>query len=328
MERRDFLQGFAALLATAGAGMAATGCATSQTAAKAPVDLSGILQWLDNTQASILKTQVDTTKLAASGKLTPRTHALIDLSKRIINGLLVVGIYNDLPASMKRDPQMQQYLKAQVPEFDKATLQLMGYLESLTPTQRAEIKADLQVNQTVAELQQMVHQEAGKHNVPSTRTRQFDQLFGQAAWRFKHQDPGAYIDEVLSKADRTLARHGLSKSRRQALSKAALADLYKPPAARKSAATASPRGRKVAQSPEPHDYRDEKRDNTTATVGGAMVGIGLGLGLFGMLMAVGSGGISGIAGLFWVGMVTGVTIGGLVLIIGIIVAIVGAARGW
>jgi hypothetical protein len=336
IERRDFLK----MGAVAGAGAAAlgtSGCAgVTEALAPPPLPLSNrdmklFLSRLDHSMKSVSttnalssllpKTAIDTIKTD-----DPEFQKSDQLFRKTLRSMLLAGSFKDLPEEGRVHPGMQDRMWRALPEMNDAMLGMTNMLESLTPTERADIGRVLRKDPDLGmRIVGALDNEAAAAGVTLARRMHLRTVAADTTFRMRQSTP-LFIEEYTGKVRKIADRQGSSEAfqrRLQAqMGDAAfwgyqaraqeLASRWQIARADGDDEEGDENAPRVIYGPYAPPEKKERPGGTAMIVGGILLGVGaLTAGIGGIILASG-GGIGG-AFVVTVGAVIGV--GGLVTLI-------------
>jgi hypothetical protein len=316
--------------------------------------LDARLAWID--QASLPDDVLPLSKIPRGPGFDEELARKRALVTKSIRSLYLTGRFLDMPDEMKVHPGVQSRLKAMQPEMDDAVLGMTDLLEQMTPADHRRVQNHLQKDELFGErLAATLERTARDDGLSFQRTFGLRSSILDLTRRMSAQSPGLVIDPVVSKVRRIEAhpRSDAEESRRLAArvgeqafwahqerlallhdawarrlgmqsAVASAGDVVPAPSA-SSAATAPP---PPAPAPPPEPAPPPSTSNSTPGTrtmgtGGIIMGFGGGSAALGLLFA-GISAATSSSGFAIAALVLGVTIGPILLTIGLIVLIVGA----
>jgi hypothetical protein len=199
--------------------------------------------------------------------------------------------------------------------MDRAILCTTTYLENLTPEDRLKIQKAMKEHPEILKTFQVEFDAAArKQNIPSNRLDHFNAMFNQCAWRLENQDPSMLIDDVVTMTDKACREFCITPEDRKriAAEQCVVSNIDNKQFNRNMKANKS----NNTDSSENKRYEKMKR---RSTIGLRMMGIGLVQAGLGTLLALDWNNPTE----FWIGATLGWTAGGIIFLIGMIMAISG-----
>jgi hypothetical protein len=348
MKRRDVLKQAAATAAVASVGASAAageGCATVPRA-PAPRDDRAAADYLAMLDRSLeLAPQMRPVhEIAAQRRPGPRSPehdqfvAGSDaMFQRLISALFVTQSFRDLPPGTQTHPAVQTRIASHLDEIDGTVFELTSFLSAQTGDERAQLRDALRKNPNAAmDVAELLDGHAAAMGVTVERRRQLRQIMKHATFRMRTESPGALIDEYTAKVQRLRGEDGKSALALALAQKLGEDQFWRyqhhlaqdagpgasTPATAAPAARLSPPGatRPSAVAPQPAPAAPHKPGDTAIKAGAYMLGIGVvDFGLGALIVSNTSGGV-----LFGIALVGGITIGALLVAIGLLTLIIGA----
>jgi hypothetical protein len=276
--------------------------------------------------------------------VTPEDQARIDAHTRLfrqsVRTLYVTGRFMDLPDEIKTHPAVQSRVAAAQPEMDDAVRGMTDLLESLRPEDHRAIQATLRSRRDLGEeLAQILDNPAKEDGIPFARRMSVRQTALRLADRMTTQSPALTIDPYVRRvrkiearppadgesARRFAARMGeeafwqhqqrlgeLSARWQRQLAQAAPTPYPGPPPP--APATRAPAPVAVPATP--------SSGTKVLTTGGYIMGFGAASVGVGLLLA-GIGSAASTHALAMPALIFGVTVGPILLVVGLLVVIVG-----
>jgi len=249
----------------------------------------------------------------------PAFERRCELGRKALRSMYMVGMFGDLSVEGQAHPGMQDRMVQALPEMDEAILTTTDDLEKMTAGERTELQKVLQDNKDPGMMiAQELDEGAGMIHLSRKRRLQTRAIISQANWRLRNQPPDLLINECVAKVRKMAERRGSPA----ALQRQAAAQLSKKAFFERQGRLAAAAEMWEAKATRPGKTAPEQDriirppGSGAISAGGWMMGIGLVSGCAGMLIASFS-----IGGLF------AVTLGVLLLVIGLITLIVGAIIG-
>lgn len=334
-------------------GVGATGCNT-QHAPQTPEALSKVAGRLDPTKANDILVSLDKRLAWIDKQVLPDDIApLAELSKaknfdeefakgstlvrKTMRSLYLTGRFLDMPDEYKMHPGVQSRLIAAQKDMDAAVLGMTEMLEKATPEDFRRVQDTLRKDPLLGErIAKWIEEPAADDGMPFERRFATRASVLQLADRMRAQSPALVSDHIVSKVRRIEAQHHSEADQIRRLSarigeeafwkhQQHLASLHSGWQAKLSTDQGVVNGGNAYGPPPPASAIPEK-DKPGAwalSTGGIMMGFGGGSVLLGIIFA---GLATGESALFWAGIVLGVTVGPILLLIGLIFLIVGAVQ--
>lgn len=338
MERRDFL----ALSAVAGSAAVLWPPRLEADPGQLPPDVSAaemdrLLAHLDLTtarsrQARFLEPFLPPRQAPVPDEEAARVRRREELLGQTLRSLLMVGTFHDLPERGRVHPGMQARMWAAADEIDDTVRRMTDLLGGMSPAERLDLSRMFREEPDLPmRLMEILDAQAAHAGISARRRVQLRRMTAHLSWRLRHQGATAVIDEYVGEVRQALAREGLGEVvQRRMMAKlgerafwaqqdrlAALAlswdqagDPYAPGGAFSGLPASTPAGR-PPQAPTP--------GRRLVRAGLITLGVGLGAGALGGILFAFPVTVFISFGLF--------TVSALLLLSGIIVIIVGAAKG-
>jgi hypothetical protein len=299
------------------------------------------MQWID--QASLPEEVLPLSRLRREPDFDSRLASDGALVRKAIRTLYFTGRFLDMPEEMKVHPGVQSRLRALQPEMDDAVLGMTDRLERRATDADARIRAHLSKDDAFGESLARVLERTAKEDGLS-----FQKTFGVRAatldltQRMAAQSPGLVIDPLVSKVRRIQAhpRSDAEQARRLAArvgeqvfwaNEERITLLHDAWASRlgSAAAIASTDVGPIASSPTnpaatPPAPQEPTAGQRTIRTGGITMGFGLGSVMLGLILA-GIAEATSSTILMIPAVVLGVTIGPILLVVGLVIVLVGLA---
>lgn len=347
VDRRQMMRG--ALLG--GVALAASGAGCGVTATQAPpprwsgkldrraadellASIDKRLSWID--EQTLPEDIAPLSKLEKMEGAAEQIATKTTLTRKAMRALYLTGRFADLPDELKAHPGVQARLAAAQTDMDDAVLGMTAMLEAMTPDDHRGVQRHLRAHPELAErIARYIERPAKEDGLPFRRAFGIRAGILQLGGRMAAQSPALITDPLVRKVRRIEARpHPAADQARLVASRIgeeAFWEYQEKMALINQAwlAELGPEGVMAATAPavqtgvaEPETTT--KEDHTVRT-GAIIMGFGGGSILLALLYW-GIAEATGAEGPYWPAIVLGVTIGPLLLIIGLIVVIVGAAR--
>ena len=284
------------------------------------------MAWLD--QASLPDDILPLSKLpraAGAEAEAARTGALV---RKAVRTLYLTGRFLDMPDEMKVHPGVQARLQAMQPEMDDAILGMTEHLERMTPEDHRRVQAHLRKDDLFAEhLARMLEKTASDDGLSFQRTFGVRSAALDLGQRMSAQSPALVIDPLVRKV-RRIEAHPRTDAEQARVLAARIGEqafwehqqhvtrLHEAWLIRLASADTQAANAPAAP---PHSTPGQ---NTLKT-GGIIMGFGGGSVVVGLILA-GLASATATPALIIPALVMGVTIGPILLVVGLIVVIVGA----
>ena len=273
------------------------------------------------------------------------------LFRQSVRTLYVTGRFLDLPDEFKTHPEIQARVLDAQPEMDEAVLGTTQLLESLRPEDHRAIQAALRAHNGVGErLAALIDEPAREDGIPFARRMSLRTTTLQLARRMQAQSPALTIDPYVQRVRKIEARPhsedeqarllaarigeeafwqhqqrlaGLSARWQQRLAQASPPSTPATPSTPGAPRTAIPSpGRPTpAATPRPQE-EGASRGRRVVGTGGRIMGFGAGSVGLGLVFA-GLGKLFATEALLAPTLIFGVTVGPILLVVGLLVVIVG-----
>ena len=208
MKRRDFLVGSMGALA---AGV--TGCAgISQVIAPnwpnvTPLEMDRFLTGLDGSMNRITENSESGRFLSELQQKTPSDKDA-RLYRQSMRSLLLAGNFGDLSVAGQVHPGVQKRLQYSAPEMDAAVSGTTDHMKSLPPTARADIQSALREDPTLGDrLLETIDNETAAVGASNRRRMQLQILGKHIIERLKHSSD-MFINEYVTKCEKLTAVSG------------------------------------------------------------------------------------------------------------------------
>jgi len=333
-------------------GLSSTGCSSQQERPLTPEVDPKIAERLDPAKANDILISLDK-RLAWIDKQVPPDDVLAlstlakakgfeeeykqhsTLIQKSMRSLYLTGRFLDMPDEYKVHPGVQSRLIAAQNDMDVAVMGMTEMLEKATPEDFRRVQDQLRKDPLLAErIAQWVEQPAIDDNMPFERRFATRASILQLADRMRAQSPALVTDPIVSKVRKLEALPNSEAEQIRRISAKVgeetfwkhqqhLASLY----SGWQAKLQTDQGTNAAMYPPPGTVvkapEAEKPGEWAMTRGGIIMGFGGGSVILGLLMA---GLAASESSVWWAGIVLGVTIGPILLLIGLIFLIVGLAQ--
>lgn len=325
MKRRDFLAGSMSALAvsTVQPGGVAEVLAPRGAAVTA-AEMQHFLTELDGAMDRIARDPGGGRFIRKLLPRPPEPHEAL-VFRQEMRALLLTGNFGDLSTEGQVHPGMQKRLRYSAPEMDAAMQTLVEHVASLSPASRKRLKDRLKTDPDVAaHILEAIDLEAASVGVPQRRRAQL-RVMGRHILRRLKQSPDLLIDEYVTKCQRLSACDGVEAA--QTLMAARVGEAaYK--ARLEKAEEAARKWQKLNVADEPIGYErlgasdDDERSDGWYRTALWLLGIGAGSTALGLALLSIDGDGEGAAG--GIGLVLGVTVGPILLAIGLVTLLIGA----
>jgi hypothetical protein len=348
MKRREFLISGMGALATGVAGCAGI----SQVIAPnwpniTPAEMNGFLVGLDGAMNSITENPEGGRFVSEFQQKSP-SEKDARLFRQGMRSLLLAGNFGDLSVAGQVHPGVQKRLQYSAPEMDSAVIGTMDQMKSLPPTARADMQSAFREDATLGDrVLEAVDLEAAAVGASNRRRKQLHVMGKQIVGRLKHSSD-MLINEYVTKCEKLTATPG-SVAETQRFMAARMGQAAFKARFREAESAARYWQRKEledipigyqlvtqegtdSQSPsddasqgqlQPQRMHKEVSDDWYR-VGGRMLGIGaISTGVGWLMIAIGDDTGDGDA-LLWIGVVLGITVGPIMILLGLITLLIGA----
>ena len=208
MKRRDFLIGGVGALA---AGV--TGCANiSQLIAPnwpnvTPAQMNRFLIGLDGAMNSITENP-EGGRFLSEFQGQPPSEKDARLFRQGMRSLLLAGNFGDLSVAGQVHPGMQERLQYSAPEMEAAVSGTVNQMKSLSPTARADIQLALREDPTLGDRAlETIDLEAAAVGASNRRRKQLHVMGKHIIGRLKHS-PDMFINEYVTKCEKLTSQPG------------------------------------------------------------------------------------------------------------------------
>jgi hypothetical protein len=286
--------------------------------------IDGRMAWLD--QASLPDEILPLSKLPRATEAdAARTGALV---RKAVRTLYLTGRFLDMPDEMKVHPGVQARLQAMQPEMDDAILGMTEHLERMTPEDHRRVQTHLRKDDLFAEhLARMLEKTASDDGLSFQRTFGVRSAALDLGQRMSAQSPALVIDPLVRKVRRIEAHPRTDAEQARVLAarigeqafwehQQHVARLHEAWMIR--LASADTQAATAPAAPPP-----SSPGKNTLNTGGIIMGFGAGSVALGLIFA-GLASATSTSAFIIPALVLGVTIGPILLVVGLIVVIVGA----
>ena len=179
-------------------------------------DMNAYLARLDEDLAGI--GQLNLTKdLDPKGALPALPRLLqekSDLAQKAARTLYLTATFRDLSEEERLHPGVQARLRSALPEMDEAVLGMSQLLTSMSEDERAQLQKTMQQNpELVQRAVSVLEDQLEKPAVDLERRRRLQAATHRFAWQMQHQSLSALVDECVEKAERAAAEAGAGDPR-------------------------------------------------------------------------------------------------------------------
>jgi hypothetical protein len=230
-----------------------------------------------------------------------------------IKTLYLTGMFGDLPAESRAHPGMQDRIWDHMGTMDDAVFGTLDRLKAQAPAETAALKRFLTEKPSPAmRLGERLDGQAKEIGVSVGRRLQMRSQFAQTNFRLTHQDPMLIYNEYTSKVEKLAAQNGLAEEFKRRLTAKAGEKLFweKP----QDLAALAEQWEGLESGAVAGAASGKRRYPRTLTTGAIMMGVGAAAGLAGL--AAGPGAF----------MAVSLTVGSILVFVGLIVVIVGGIR--
>jgi hypothetical protein len=332
MERREFLEA-----TTLAALVGAVGASTTSGCGAAPLRLAS------HEEASLLERldrglTVVRGSTAAEHGLHNRNSNVDALARLALEALVVADVARAIPPHAELSPAFASRLMQELPVLDRSVAAYGNLLQGMPMGARRNLERAVRQRPEVAmEMAEWIDGRAAASGVSRESRLRLRQLASGVTTRARRQSMSAVIDDTVDKVERIVAHKGGSlASARNAASNAMLASIWQTlddgvPTNTGGAPPPSYGGQLGAPSaPPPVVYDPERpppmepaqeggRGDRELEIGGILIGAGVAA--FGIATGIGAA-----AGSVMWGMIIGATPGGILLVVGLVFLIIGAAQ--
>lgn len=245
------------------------------------------------------------------------------LAKKAANTLFLTGAFRDLPETGRAHPAVQHTMISAMPEIDEAVLGMRARLDTLTPTERADLSKELRRDPELAErVVALLDVEAERVGISDVRRVHLRRV-GLTVCERLHQSSDHLIGEYTTKLDKIVERHGSDAEVERRLATAMGESAFQAMRERTLLAVESYRSVEVAGAQRisggygnaPPDGEWSSTKVNVLVAGAVFMGLATITGVVGAVVVAGGG----FAGAF------ALTAGGVFLLTGLILLIIGAA---
>lgn len=331
MERREFIEAttLSALVGVAGASTAGCGAAPMRLGSH---EEASLLARLDRGLSVIRGSS------AAEHGLHNRNANVDRLARLGLEALVVADVARSIPPEAELSPAFASRLMEELPVLDRSVAAYGNLLAGMPMGARRNLERAVRRRPEVAmEMAEWIDERAAASGVSHESRMRLRALASRVTTRARRQSMSAVVDDTVDKVERIVTRKGGSlASARNAASNAMLASIWQTlddgvPASPGGAPPPSYAGQLGAPSAPPPVVIDPERPPVTepADEGGrgdreleiGAILIGSGVAAFGLATGIGAA-----AGSVMWGMIIGATPGGILLVVGLVFLIIGAAQ--
>ncbi len=141
-------------------------------------------------------------------------HAMLRTS---LQTLFLTGMVADLPLETQIKPEVQQRVHAAIPTMDEATDRTLAFLRSRTPADLQKVQTILQDRTVGARIGELLDQRAAEAGLSEWRRSHTRAMFEQAEWRLRTQPPASMVTELVEKVERVTESDLVGESRARQL---------------------------------------------------------------------------------------------------------------
>lgn len=136
-----------------------------------------------------------------------------EMPTRMLSSLWIASTFRDLPPKVRRDPEVQQWLKEELPQVAATTFEVAEMLEGLTPAERDQFTGILREEPDLHE-QLAAGFEAHRpvDAVEPERVRQVCDVTAHVVWRARNQSLSAVIDDYVERVERACRRSRIERA--------------------------------------------------------------------------------------------------------------------
>lgn len=328
MERRDFLSSLVIGGAVGGSGLAVSGLAGCGAALPhAPTlgarEADALAQRLARGIAAIREEAPPAAALAGAWSLRPASHER--LFRTGLEALVVADVARSIPAGTLVEGELAERLRGALPVLDTCALAYHDLLATTPPAVRRNVDRRFRERpETSMELAEWIDGGATRLNVSAESRLKLRSAALRVSTRIRRQSSGALVEETTSKVGSLLDHRGADLAALRLSTTSALIDGVWGQARALTPGTV-PAGSVSAQAYDtevpPGLQREgvERPGDSELTAGGIMIGVGLGVFGLGTLIGWAAGSA------MW-GAIIAATPGSILVILGLIFLIIGAAQ--
>ncbi len=218
MNRRSFLQRSAvtgSLVSSGCASLDLEALAPPTNALPSHEEVSKILAELDRQLGAVRSPEARHPLLRAVAERDDerRGHRL---AVSALEALLVTGSFRVQPLEVQAHPEMQRRIRGALPGIDGAATDMREHLASYTPTERADLTRRLRRDPKLFErIADALDEEAARGGIDQMRRLHTRRIVAHAGARLSHSSE-LFIDEIVQKVDRLRERdHSLEATERR-----------------------------------------------------------------------------------------------------------------
>ena len=330
MDRRDFVKA-TSMGALVGAGASVTSGCGAVPLRLASHEETSLLERLDHGLSAL---RGSPGVLHGFGNRNTHVDALARLG---LEALVVADVARSIPDGAELSPALARRLTEELPVLDRSVAAYGNLLAGMPMGARRNLERAVRRRPDVPmEVAEWIDERASLNGISRESRLRLRQLASGVATRTRRQSMSAVMDDTVGKIERIVAHKGASlASARDAASNAMLASIWQTlddgvPTNTGGAAPTSELGQPSAPPPvivdangEPYapraGARPGHRGDSELVIGGVLMGAGVAA--FGLVTLIGAAAGS----LMW-GMIIGATPGGVLLVVGLVFLIIGAAQ--
>jgi len=321
MKRREFVKTMAA-----GAAASASGCAglgLGRLIPGAEMSMAAMDRFLGRFDSGLLAiaqgSMFDEVTAVVGREHAERRRARFEhaeeMGKRAMRSLYVAGMFRDLPEEARLHPGVQERMWRAAPEMEQSVHEMTETLDNLPEEKRMRIKRLLEERpDAVAGIGEAIDRRASEANIPLKRRLHLRRMMFEVGGRLRHS-PTLVIDEYVDKVRRVEAWSGDQAEIRRRLVARYGEDYLWQLEKRSEEIRRGWQAGNYPSYPGPDDYKTNDGPNPAVVTGLVVMGLGIVVLATSGIVASRGGGMGGAYGM---------TAGGILVLIGIIVAVVGA----
>ena len=266
------------------------------------------------------------------------------LSRKALKTLFLTAMFSDLPPEGQMHPGMQERIRRATPDIDEAVFGMTERVRSRTPDEwkatQAVLRGPTNPGMLVAD---KIDRHAAACALPMRRRLQTRAMFAHVDGRLRKQPPGLLVDEIVTKVDKLRERGGSPEEFQQKMSSRIGEQAFQEHQQRLAAyvqqwearGVPSLGAKSVDGGPEPEatdggtvddsvspqaEPPAAESDSSSRTLTAGLIIMGIG-----SVVLLASGIAFATASAYLIPAAIAMTVGGVILLIGLIVTIVGAA---
>ena len=250
------------------------------------------------------------------------------LFRGAMGSLLIAGNMRDLPVAGQVHPGVQKRLRHAAPMMNSTLTEFIDGMKSMTPTARADLRSALRSDPELGtRILEAIDRETAAAGAPARRRTELLQLGDYVIGRLTHS-PDLLMDEYVDKYEQQTAREGSAAQAARVMAARLGRSAFQ--ARVREAETAAGEWERVGVRDIPIGYTlrgigGVAQEAAEGEVGMSVLGVGVIITAAGwLLILLGNALDSGT--LLWPGVVGGVTVGPVVMIVGLVMGVAEAAR--